>query len=1049
MTTLAELVDATPAPGRGIPTQLSSGSGTWRWVLELADPSAGAAVVWYDVTGLCAGIESTRGSAAFAGRYEASVVELEFVVDDDSLAPWNDDTSPTFGTHVELGAGLLIRGGLIRVNAGVVAAWRPRFTARVETWPDATFARGQIRRHQVTARDLSVELVNVPIAGDLADNWLARAEHVLTEAGWSYGATIYGAEFDSGAGNILTEPDSAAAESAIGELDAALDPAGVVWFTNRRGQIIARPQPGDTFHADAFTAGATGLEYTPPAAAVFSHLAEDGAGIGYVVDDTAGRPFGIDSTELTVINHVRVTDPVFTPYDTDDPVSIERYGRRTRSLNWVVANNTPANDMLARLAFAHRQATPLQTTADLPGFFPAMGTLDYLDPVTITYTTGPGRSIVTADGRVRQLVEQIAPRGAAGIDWRVTVTADIDTADPAADMLPVTDLTVTDTGHDQASFSWANPAQTIIPTATQVRVPQQSQLWVEIGYPVTAMTWLGLQPVVGYQLDVRLIRRVDGLVTNVSPVASVAFTTDPAPGPVVTPDGTGGLDVDLPDVGECVINWALESSDDGGDTWVTVTSGTAASGETINVDSSVLEDGLIYRVSSQEDCGGVLGPTFYSPVVVPTCQTPADYPLVDPYSRSDLIAFVPEICSPDVVVEAVSQLAGEHGPAWGGVTNAGGDVAVAADGSAGGIIAYGETPGLDYTGAATIECTASVQVDGEAARLFGVAGLRLDAVAGVAGWYPSASVTTFLGDEISVTDASLRPLITELELRATYDDDTGTLELFVNGTSVGTVTAEEPAARAGNGGGWHVGAPAASWVTRCAVWSSVLEAPLSGLYQTMHDHADMLMVANYNEASGTVDDAGVGGAGTVTSGSFRNWTGPDGVDRLTFAGGKVSFPHSAELNPAQNASGAGITVVTAIDPSVVSATIADKVGAPGNSTVWSVQYDSSPALYVRLGRSGSSGAHRIWRNVGWAPPAGTFVIAVFLQDTVDLPVVTVNGVDVPMTSFSGPTGTWDSAGTGVLQIPSSFSGSQGPACVLNGQADLTDIWAAAAAEGWY
>lgn len=820
MTTLAELVAATPAATRGIPTQLSSGSGVWRWVLELADPAAGTAVEWYDITELCVGVEINRGADEYAGRYRASVVELELLAGADELAPWNEDTSATFGTHVSLGAGLLVRGGLIRVTGGTVASWHPRFTGRVETWPDATFARGQIRRHQVTARDVSVELVNAPVASDLECGWYERAEHVLSEAGWSFGHTLYGAVLDAGMVPVLTEPDRPESASAIVELDAALDPAGVTWYTDRTGKLIGRPLPGDTFHAAEFGAGATGTPYVDPAPVVFSYNAELDVGVGYVVDDNEGRPFGIDDTELAIINHVRVSDPDDpTPYDTDDPVSIERYGRRTRSLSWVVANDTVADDIVDRLAGASKQATPLQTTADLPGFFPAMSTLDYLRPATILYTTGAGRTVVTATGRVRQLTEKIAPRGTAGIDWRITCTVDVDATDTAAELLPVTGLAVTSVDHTDALFGWANPSQAIAPTETWVRIPGQSLIWLELDYPMTALAWLGLAPDTAYSFDVRLVRRVDGLVTNVSPVRSVAFTTDPSPAAVVDTDGDGGLDIEMPDVDECVVEWVLESTADGV-TWEEVTSGTAASGEEVNIDSSVLEDGLTYRVATTENCDDVLGATYYSPIVVPTCQTSTALGS-DPYTRTDLVAYIPEVCAPDVVVEAVSGLAGAHGTAWGGVLSIDADrFGLASDTGAGGIIAYGATPLLDFTGAVTMQVKASVQTV-ESSRLFSIAGMRISAVAGTTGWYPSAQVTTLFGEDITITDTTERPLITPLTVTAQYDDDTGTLELFVAGVSVGDITAEDAAPRAAQGTGWYLAAPAASWVADAGVWSSV------------------------------------------------------------------------------------------------------------------------------------------------------------------------------------------------------------------------------------
>ena len=118
MTTLAELVDATPAATSGLPVDIAYGPGGFRIVVELADPSAGTSVAWHDITEYIAGWSLERGADRYAGRYRAGVAVLEIVTDDDEFAPWNEDTSGTFGTHVELGAGLIIRAGFIRVVVG-------------------------------------------------------------------------------------------------------------------------------------------------------------------------------------------------------------------------------------------------------------------------------------------------------------------------------------------------------------------------------------------------------------------------------------------------------------------------------------------------------------------------------------------------------------------------------------------------------------------------------------------------------------------------------------------------------------------------------------------------------------------------------------------------------------------------------------------------------------------------------------------------------------------------------------------------------------------
>lgn len=818
MTTLVELVGQTPNDAFGIPTQLPGGP--WRWVLELADPSAGASVEWYDITDLCTGVSHTRGADEFAGKYRASVVELELVADDDALAPWNPDTSAVFGTHVDLGAGLLIRGGFIRVSGGAVTSWRPRFTVRVETWRDAAFARGQIRIHDVTCRDLLTGLNNVPVGDAVAGNWDERLSHIMSEAEWDFGLTVYGADQAPGPVDVLELPARDEQSNALLEMDATCDPAGLVWYTSRVGRIIVRPQPGDTFHADHFAGGATGTEWVEPEPVTFSYNAELDDGVAY---DTEGpSPFGLEDTEVGIVNHVRITDPAPGLFDDDDLVSVGRYGRKTRSMSWQVANDQVGGDILARLAFATKQATPLETHVDAVNFFPAAADLDWLYPVGVKHATAADRDHVVADGTVRQIIENIAPLGEESIDWTMTVTIDIATYESGVDLLPVEDLAVSNIDHQSADFDWTNPTQVITPTATLVRIPELSAVWIELSYPVTSFDWFGLDESTAYTFQVRLIREVGGVITNVSPIAEVTFTTDDVPVVDVEPDGDGGFDVDLPDVGDCEVAWTLEGFD--GEDWVEIDSGTDPSGTVLNFDAELLNGYYLFNLCSIEMCEGEPpGDEYCVTSIVAACTTPPAFTAGDPpYDSPNLIAFIPEACPIDLVKEALSGIPGGHGPAWGGLTYVGAaDIALKAD-TVGGVIAQGAVPALAYYGTATIGCRTSPQT-GADHQLFSIAGMRLESVDGTTGWFPKAIVTTVLGETLSVTDATERSAVTPArELHATYDADTGTLELVVDGVSRGTDVADDPADRANQGPFWRCSAPANGWVTDCAVWDSAI-----------------------------------------------------------------------------------------------------------------------------------------------------------------------------------------------------------------------------------
>ena len=178
---------------------------------------------------------------------------------------------------MDLGPGLLARVVLFRVAGGAVVEWIPRFTCKVEDWGDAAQARGLLRRHLVVARDTLTSLVDVPVPAQLEEDWKDRRDNLLAAAGWQYGASTY-------EGFALTLPARDEQPSASTELDATLDPVGLLWFTDRFGHLLIRPRPGDSLH---------GAVYVRPAAH-FSYLATpatDGL-IGYARDSDSGEPAG-------------------------------------------------------------------------------------------------------------------------------------------------------------------------------------------------------------------------------------------------------------------------------------------------------------------------------------------------------------------------------------------------------------------------------------------------------------------------------------------------------------------------------------------------------------------------------------------------------------------------------------------------------------------------------------------------------------------------------------------------------------------------------------
>ncbi len=116
-----------------------------------------------------------------------------------------------------------------------------------------------------------------------------------------------------------------------------------------------------------------------------------------------------------------------------------------------------------------------------------------------------------------------------------------------------------------AEFSWTNPTQPdITPTEVQMRILGRSLIWFSKDYPGVGADGAvigSLDPATPYTFQVRLIRRVNGVVVAASAVRQVRFTT-PAliyPNPVEGDDLTD-TNVDMDDVpfGDCEDDISIE-----------------------------------------------------------------------------------------------------------------------------------------------------------------------------------------------------------------------------------------------------------------------------------------------------------------------------------------------------------------------------------------------------------------------------------------------------------------------------------------------------------
>jgi len=1060
VTTLAELVAAEPAPTAGVPTQIDYGTGIWRLVYEIADPAAGVDVEWFDVTVDVAGHENVRGADQYAGRYRASVATFDLWAADDTFAPWNDDTSPTFGTHVELGPGLLARCGLILVSGGEVTAWNPRWTNRVERWGDACYAGGQLRRHTVVTRDLLTSLVNVPVPASSEQNWSERVEFLLTEAGWAFGSTVYGATFDT-AVDVLTVPARAAQSSALDELWATLDPAGLCLYTDRAGQLIVRPTVFDTFHTAAFASGADGTPAPSPGPVGFAYFAESG-GIdlaAYATEGVGVDPFGFDKAEDAVINHVVIVGPGGT-FDDDDPISIQRYDRKSLQATWIQDNDVAALDLLTYRANAVVEARPLYTTVDLFGFHPGPAELDYLGYTAIQHQTQEGRPFVFGNGWVRQYTERIAPQGVGRIGWDIAFTVDVYNVETDSVLLPVEDLAVVDVSDMVAEFSWTNPSQTITPTHTQIRLLNPASLWATVDYPITGIVWGGLAPSTDYEFQGRLLRQVDGVVTHYSASRSVEFTTDPTTIPV-----WDGPDVDFPEPGGgCTIEWELQSSDDGGATVLgTVDDGTivAPPWTLAGYDTSGLDNDLLYRFRQREMCPSA-GAWVYGPWFAVDClAVPA---LADP-PFDDAVAYWPQICPPDSVREAISDEEATHGLAFAGFSTDDDGNPTLVTGGLEGCVVYGVGPAvvdaLTLDTSIVWEGTLGAQPDGTIS-LAHFAGMWIEATVDGAGWAPTGNAIELVGGITTIAGGTTLDLDTFYRVALTHDAAAGDLILYID--AVEEADALGVVGERSNSGIWQIDLPADSSATRIGVWDRVLAASELPGYVAPPATLDSAILAlsplgywRLDETSGTTatDSSGNGRHGTYSGTITKNaTTGADGDPVPNFDGGAIIIGDYDEFTLGS----VGLTVFCIVKPDATPSSRRFMV-TKGNTSNYEWDFYLENAGDLLFSAFSSAGNDRSTNGIAAVVTSGAWhVVAANIDDgfTIAGPIdMWHNGTLVVDSSIGSGTGTPANGGA-ALYIGhradgggSAFDGFICRVAIFADDIDLSTVMAAAEDEGWF
>lgn len=854
MTTLEELVLLEPDPTHGYPIQIAATSGVWRWVCELADTTAGEYVEWFDITEWYVGDRHQFGADQYMGDARARLVTVQLQIDDsDLLAPWGLDTTELFGEDVELDAGLLMRGGLARVAGGVTVEWLPAWTGRVETWGDVSQARGQIRIHEVTVVDTVSDLANVPtIIEANSDNWDEWfTDQLLPAANWAFGVDIYGDTTSAGL------PQDLSIQAAINRMDAGTDPLGLVWRSLRSGRMVIHPAPWDTTNVARYD---NPLLTVYPDGLQFSYSPEF-TEIEYIADDN-GQPFGVQRTVAGVLNSLIVTVAADV-YAIDDATSVSKFGVRPFQATWILENHPVVDDLLDARAFASKQALPLRTTAEHEGFMPGMAIVDHLDPITVKHQNAEGRPVVIPVGWVRNVVEdrQMQGRGDGADDrilsWQSTVQIDVASSSTAEALLPVEDLALVSAftpglgGPSGAEFSWTNPTQpTVTPTDVEIRVLGRSLIWNAYDYPgvgADGITLGFLEAATNYTFQVRLVRRVNGVATHVSPIRQLNFTTPANILPIPIPDGDDtDVEVGEPpdfDPDDCELEVELQENDGDPDTWTTVDTFTGSeltdNGDgtwslTTPIDNSFFNEGSMYRFRSREVCGTVVGDWFTGTPFDPPddwadpCTTP---PALSDVPFADAIVYVPQICAPDVIREAVSGLVGVHGDALDSILAGVGDPTERAlkaiadpewSDTPGGILAYGECPQIvGVTGDKSWACRVNIPA-AEACVLWECGAGQLRCVPTTAGWRASIQVYK-TGATFTLTSATELDEGTTYRITATHDFETGDIKLYVDGVEDNDVGGSDNQPTINALPIWRVGAPPGAWITDCAVWDRVID----------------------------------------------------------------------------------------------------------------------------------------------------------------------------------------------------------------------------------
>jgi hypothetical protein len=209
---------------------------------------------------------------------------------------------------------------------------------------------------------------------------------------------------------------------------------------------------------------------------------------------------------------------------------------------------------------------------------------------------------------------------------------------------------------------------------------------------------------------------------------------------------------------------------------------------------------------------------------------------VPPFDDSSLLVYVPQICAPDIIREAVSGIVATHGDALDAIVTGLADPDEHAllalpdpawSDAAGGILAYGECPQIvGHVGNRNMTVRVNV-MNAVDCVLFECGGMRLTCVPAVGGWR-AAVIVYKVGTTITLPTTTILDEGTAYVITATHELATGNITILVDGVEDNLVGGTDDVNIIAALPIWRVGAPPESWITDCAMFDAVVPAGVPG-----------------------------------------------------------------------------------------------------------------------------------------------------------------------------------------------------------------------------